>query len=1087
VPAHSFLKIPQKALDAYFQSLVEFERRGVSHETAVRSAFQALLDDCARQVGWKLVPEYPLHRRGRMPLRADGALVDEFNLPHGFWEAKDSADNLEKEIQKKFALGYPQRNILFQAPDRAVLYQNGSRVFDTRLGTPEGLTDILRPFLQYEEPDYDDWDKASAEFKDRIAEHGRALADLLAGEQRKNPKFQTAFADFVTVCRASLNPNLSEAAVEEMLVQHILTWRIFKGVFGIADFMQKNVIAQEIEKVVLTIRAFSREDFLKTLDRFYVALEQAATGIPDFSEKQKFLNTVYERFFQGFAIKQADTLGIVYTPQPIVDFMVASVERLLEHFKKSLGHKQVHILDGFTGTGNFIVNLMRAIPRAALSHKYKEELHCNEVMLLPYYVASMNIEHAYWEAVGAYEPFEGICLVDTFETAEGSQHELGFMNEANSKRVVRQKKAPIFVCIGNPPYNAWQVNENDSNRNRKYPVMEKRVRDTYGDDSAAQNKNSLADPYIKAIRWASDRIISNGEGIVAFVTNNAFLDSLACDGVRKNLAEDFDEIWIVDLGGNVRKNPKLSGTTHNVFGIQVGVSINFFVRLPNKAMNAKRNGKIFYHAVPTDWRRTQKYEWLETIGDVSRVDWQKVTADKRYNWLQSGLHDEFERFLPLGDRNAAGKNAPIPPIFGHYSRGVATSRDTWAVNFKRDALAANMQRTIELYNTEVDRWHRAKKKPEKLEDFIDFDSTKIAWSRDLKNDLLRHRLVDFDESKLRQSLYRPFTKTQLFFDRVMNEEVYGFPEVFPTPTAENLCICVTDAGSEKPFLTLAADTIADLHLVGAGASTQCFPFYIYDEDGSNRRENIPLSALVRFQSHYGDDKITRWDIFHYVYALLHHPGYRKRFTANLKRALPRIPFAPEFRVFAKAGKKLAELHVGYEHAAEFPLKRIENRDVPLNWRVEKMKLTPNKDAILYNDFLTLEGVLPEVFEYKLGNRSALEWVIDQYQVFTDPRSGIENDPNRPDDEQYIVRLIGQIVTVSLDTLKIVKTLPAEFGAAGEPSRIDKELEEWRLMQPWRPSRPAQQIKEVREQVKSRSTNALSVNETSSSYGHEKKD
>ena len=550
----------RKALENYTRSLEEFASLGVSRETAVRSAFQSLLDDCARQVGWKLVPQYPLQRHGRMPLRADGALVDEFNLPHGFWEAKDSGDDLDKEIKAKFALGYPQRNILFQAPDRAVLYQNGSRVLDTGLGKPEQLTDTLRAFLTYEEPSLDEWERATGEFKDRIAEHGRALTDIIRKEEKQNPRFKEAFTAFVDLCRASLNPTLSNAAVEEMLVQHILTERIFRKIFDIGDFMQRNVIAVEIEKVIqaLTARAFSREAFLKTLDRFYVAIEDAAATITDFSEKQKFLNTVYERFFQGFAVKQADTLGIVYTPQPIVDFMVASVDRLLNRdFEKSLAHKQVHILDGFTGTGNFIVNLMQAIPRGALPSKYAHELHCNEVLLLPYYVAAMNIEHAYFEATGGYKPFEGICLVDTFSIAEestggGVQSGFEFMSRANTERIKRQRSTPIFVCIGNPPYNAGQINENDNNKNRNYPELDARVSKTYGKASRATLLRKLADPYVKAIRWATDRI--GDAGIVAFVDNNSFVDEISFDGMRHHLARDFDLIYVLDLGGNVREN-----------------------------------------------------------------------------------------------------------------------------------------------------------------------------------------------------------------------------------------------------------------------------------------------------------------------------------------------------------------------------------------------------------------------------------------------------------------------------------------------------------------------------------------------------
>jgi predicted helicase len=972
---------------------------------------------------------------------------------------------------------------------------------DESLATPEQLSDVLRIFLTYAEPELEQWDKASGDFKDRIAEHGRKLANLLGAERRKNAKFRAAFEDFVSLCRDSLNPALSKDAVEEMLVQHLLTWRIFKGIFDAGDFMQKNVIAREIEEVILTIGSFSREDFLKSINPFYVAVERAAAKVPDFRKKQEFLNKVYERFFQGFAVKQADTLGIVYTPQPIVDFMVASTERLLSHpkfGKRSLAHENVHILDGFTGTGNFIVNIVQFIAersKSKLPHKYEKELHCNEVMLLPYYVASMNIEHAYLEAVGAWKTFEGICLVDTFDTAEehtggGVQAGLDFHWKANTKRIQKQRATPIFVCIGNPPYNAWQINENDNNRNRKYPELDERVRQTYGNDSAAQNRNSLSDPYIKAIRWASDRVLTNGEGIVAFVTNNAFLDSLACDGVRKHLAEEFDEIRVVDLGGNVRKNPKLSGTTHNVFGIQVGVSVNFFIRHPGETKFGKRNAKIYYHAVPTDWRRTEKYEWLEKTGNLEQVAWQEITPDKRHNWLQTGLREEFGTLLPLGDREAVGKNSALPPIFRHFSNGVKTQRDAWAVNFQREALAANMERMIDTYNSQVESWHRLKTKPTKVESFIDFTPTKISWSESLKKSLERATYGEFEETHVRPSLYRPFTTQWLYFDKLVNERRYGFDEIFPEAHSENKVICVTDAGGRSPFSVLASDRIVDLHLAASTDTFQCFPFYRYDDDGTNRQENIGLSALLRFQSHYGDDKLTRWDIFHYVYALLHHPGYRERFAANLKRELPRIPVAPEFRAFARAGKKLMELHLGYEQAKEYPLKRIENPDAPINWRVDpKMRLTPDRRAIIYNEFLTLEGIPAEAFDYKLGNRSALDWVIDQYEVSVDKQSGITNDPNRADDEQYIVRLIGQVITVSLETLKIVQSLPVDFGASDSPSSNRKELREWRMSQThWMNSEEGRQQREELEKslILQETPSSPTSSATSSSRGREKK-
>jgi predicted helicase len=1088
------MAVPRKALDAYQRSLAEFEQRGVTHESAVRSAFQVLLDDCARPHGWKLVPEYPVIRHGRRPLRVDGALLDEFNLWHGLWEAKDTSDDLDKEIKAKIALGYPRRNILFQSPDRAVLYQSGKRVLDSGLARIEQVTDVLRAFFSYEEPAWEEWERASTEFKDRIAEHGRALTALLTTELKKNPEFKRGFIDFVALCRASINPNLSEAAVEEMLVQHLLTWRIFKGVFGIGDFMQKNVIAHEIEKLILTIRAFTREDFLKTLDPFYTALEEAARTITDFSEKQKFLNTVYERFFQGFAVRQADTLGIVYTPQPIVDFMVASVDHLLRaEFGKEagLGSRDVHALDGFTGTGNFIVNLMRTIAPSALPHKYAHELHCNEVMLLPYYVASMNIEHEYLEATGEYKPFEGICLVDTFQIADEHtgigrvQHGFEFFSQANTERIKRQRESPIFVCIGNPPYNAGQLNENDNNKNRKYPELDGRVSSTYGKASRATLLRKLADPYVKAIRWATDRI--GDAGMVAFVNNNSFIDEISFDGMRHHLARDFDLIYVLDLGGNVRKNPKLSGTTHNIFGIQVGVSVNFFVRLPGKSKNARRQAKILYHSVPVDWRKEQKYDFLEKAETIASVEWEELKPDAKNTWLTSETDAEFAEFIPIGSKEAkANTSANLPVIFNTYSLGVATNRDDWVFDFDAEALAKKTTRMLKNFNAELSRYNDDAR-PDDLDSFVNNDGAVIKWTDRLKDALTRGEKLRFDRTKIRAALYRPFTRQHLYFDHLLNQRRYQLHRIFPTPEAENTAIALTGIGSERPFMCLALRVIPDLHLTSFGCGTQCFPFYTYDEDGTNRRENIPLSTLVRFQSHYGDERITKWDIFHYVYALLHHPGYRERFASNLKRELPRIPFAPDFRAFAKAGERLVELHVNYEEADEFSLKRLEHRDVPFTLRVEAMKLTADKLELQYNESLRLAGIPPEVFDYKLGNRSALDWVIDQYRISTDARSGIESDPNRPDDEGYIVRLIGQIITVSLETQRIIKALPADYGAEGEESEHDHKLETWRLNQSLPTSASARrQMERLKVEANSHSATALSLNETSSSYGPAKK-
>ncbi len=1029
------LKPTHKPIRDYDTALNRYAQLGVTHETAVRSAFQFLLESCGRQFDWTLVPEHSMTGDQNKRIVVDGALIDSFRLIHGYWEAKDIYDDLPAEVVRKFEKGYPRDNILFQTPHRALLWQNGQQVSDADLTDPTQLIKILDTFFAYRPPEYTEWEEAVAHFKDRVPDIGSELADLIQKERDTNPRFTGAFRTFHEKCCQSINPNLSEAAVEEMLIQHLLTERIFRTVFDNPDFTRRNVIANEIEKVIdaLTSQSFSRDDFLRSLDSFYAAIERTADTINDFSQKQGFLNTVYEQFFQGFSVEVADTHGVVYTPQPIVDFMVRSVDQILQtEFNRSLSDYSVHIIDPFVGTGNFIVRTMREIRKTALAKKYTTELHCNEVMLLPYYIASMNIEHQFYEATGHYQPFDGICLVDTFELAEDSHYYAGSLfTEENTRRVEEQKNTPMFVVIGNPPYNVGQINENDNNKNRKYPTMDGRVAETYAKASTATNKNALADPYIKAIRWASDRI--GDEGVVAFVTNNSFLDGVAFDGMRKHLADDFDAIYILDLGGNARKGLKVSDA--NVFGIRVGVSINLFVKT-GRAMNYTNtnvNGsvppRIFYYRTDDLWNKKQKFDFLNECEHIGDIDWQIVQPDARYTWLTEGLHTEFETFIPMGTKKGkATKGKAVQVIFQTYSNGVKTNRDAWVYNFNRNTLIENMSGMIDTYNEQIFKWERRANRDANVDEFVPYDDAKISWSETLKRNLQRGKTADFSQEEVRTALYRPFTQSNLYFDRMMTERVYIFPSIFPTPEteAENRVICVGGYG-RKEFAVLMSKSIPDLNFYGD--PQQSFPFYSYDEDGKNRRENITDWALGQFQGHYRDETITKWDIFHYIYALLHHPNYRERYEANLKRDLPRLPYAPDFWGFAKAGQRLGEIHINYEAVEEYQLVFIEKPDIPLDWRVEKMRLSKDKAQIKYNDFLTLDGIPAKAFDYRLGNRSALEWVIDQYRVKTDKRSGIVNDPNRADDPEYIVKLIGKVITVSLETVEIVEGLPD----LGEPT------------------------------------------------------
>ncbi len=1024
------LKPNHKAVRDYYATLQQYDKHDITHEGAVSNPFAFLLDACAKQMNGTLVPQYPMRAPKGNRIVIDGTVLNnEIGLPFAYWEAKDMDDDLARAVIDKREVGYPLENILFQNPERAILYQNGHEVMDIDITDPANLIRVLQFLFSYAPPELENWQTAVTDFREHVPDLASELKERIEQRRETDPAFKNAFTDFYDTCRTSINPELSQDAVEEMLIQHILTERIFRTVFDRSDFTRRNIIAREIENVsdVLMRQSMSRDEFLGPLNRFYVAIEQAATLCKDFSQKQHFLNTFYEKFFQGFSEDVADTHGIVYTPQPIVDFMVNSVAHILEtEFGRSLSDTGVHIIDPFVGTGNFIVRLMQDIQGTALEEKYRNELHCNEVMLLPYYIASLNIEQEYYQRTGTYLPFEGIALADTFELFEGEQQHIMFTQE-NTERVERQKAADMFVVIGNPPYNAWQVNENDNNKNRKYKkTLDPLLQETYSRASKATNKNALSDPYVKAILWASKRI--GEEGVVAFVTNNGFLDRTAFDGMRKHLAQDFNTIYILDMGGNVRQNPKLSGTTHNVFGIQVGVSINFLIK-KNGSKTDSSPTEIFYARVDEFWRKEEKYNYLDSKGHYQNVEWQQIKPDSRHTWLTEGLHAEFDTFIPMGTKEAkAIKGEAADIIFKTYSSGVKTNRDAWVYNFNRNTLAENVQRMMEFYNPQVLKWLVT---PEKsivdIDNFVVYDNTKISWSSGLKRKLKSGKLAEFSEKNVRTSLYRPFTKSHLYFDRLMNEAVYVFPSIFPTPEteSENRVICVSGVGHDI-FRCHIANGISELKFSSSSnGGTQCFPFYTYDEDGSNRQENITDWALAEFQIHYGDDTITKRDIFHYNYGLLHHPAYREKYQMNLKRDLPHIPFAKDFWGFAKAGAALADLHVNYESAPKYDgLKYIVTEGMKVDWDVEKMKLSKDKTQITYNDFLTLDGIPAEVYAYRLGNRSALEWVVDQYRVKTDKRSGIVNNPNRTDEPRYIVDLIGRVITVSLKTVEIVKNLPA---------------------------------------------------------------
>jgi predicted helicase len=988
-----------------------------ANELNIRQAFQTLLAESGQLHDWTLVAEVSLTTPSGK-IRPDGILYDQFKLPRGHWESKDIKDDLDREIEKKIKSGYPLKNIIFENSQRAVLYQNGTRVLEVSLSDALQVTLLFGQFFSHIDPIFEGFNQAVNEFKGRVRELGEGLAKHIGLAHQENKKFKTAYASFEDLCRKSLNPEITRPQVDEMLIQHLLTDRIMRKVIDNVDFLQKNIIAREIETVItaLTSASFSRQEYFKALDPFYLAIERTAQTLTDFTEKQTFLNEIYEIFFQGYSVKVADTHGIVYTPQPIVNFMCQSVEEVLQQeFNLQLGDPNLIILDPCTGTGNFIVNLINRVSIGRLEQFYRESLFANEIMLLPYYVAALNIEYAYYQRAGRYDSFEGLCFVDTLDLKHGIQPQLTGISEENYQRVIRQGKAPITVIIGNPPYNMGQQNENDNNPNRRYLEangIDTRIRETYVANSNATLRNKLYDPYVRFFRWATDRLAGK-PGIVCMVSNNGFLTGTAFDGFRQQLSKDFDLIYHFDFKGNAR----MSGERRrqeggNIFNdmIRVGVGITILVNT-----GKQQPLRLFYHEVKDYWTSATKTEYLTQHDSISKLKWQRLTPDGRHSWMVPKNVKQFDKMLPMGLKDSKAKKAgAAPTLFETYSLGVVTARDTHVYNFSTRKLTEQVKVFVDIYNIAALKLGADDElTPESL---IVTTDPRIKWSRQVKGYLKKHkRSQKFQSSYVRQGLYRPFTKKYLYFDDFWIEERYLQPQLFPTSAAEkeNRAICVPNVGSTKPFHVLMINVICDYHAV---VDTQCFPFYTYDKDGPNRKENITDWALQAFQTHYGDPSITKWDIFYYVYAALHDPAYREKYADNLKQDLPKIPYHTEFREWSARGKRLGELHIGYEQLQGYPLVRATKEGATLKglYRVEKMVISKDRTAIQVNKHLTLKGIPSAAWDYKLGNKSALEWVVDQYQVKD------ESDPNREEDPEYIVRLIEQVVQVSVETLEIIK-------------------------------------------------------------------
>ncbi len=984
---------------------------GTRNETSLRAAFQELLSHWARGQELELVPEVSI-KVGKNTIRPDGTLKNALRQSLGYWESKDESDDLETEIQKKFAKGYPKDNILFEDTQTAVLIQHAQEVARAEMSDNVALHKLLETFFSFEPTEVTEFRLAIEHFRTDLPDLLEVLRLALATAS-KNKDFKQKRATFVLLCQQAMNPSFTDQDAGEMLIQHILTGEIFKGVFDNAQYFEENNIAQQLEALSKSFYVGAvRRDVDSKTKTYYGAIKAAAAQIADHHEKQKFLKVLYETFYRAYNPAGADKLGIFYTPNEIVRFMIEATDALVEkHFGKNLADQGVEILDPATGTGTFITELIEYLPKSKLEQKYKFEMHCNELALLPYYIANLNIEATYAQKMGKYQEFQNIILVDTLDNTgfgiKGAQTDLfTSLTEENLERIKRQNQRSIHVIIGNPPYRANQANENDNNKNREYQIIDKRIKETYIAASTAQ-KTKLYDMYARFLRWATDRLQDNG--MIAFVSNSSFIDSRTFDGFRKVVAEEFNDIYIINMKGNANTSgERRKRQGGNVFNdqIKVGVAVYFLVK-----REGKTGCQIHYLEIPDYWGADQKKAFFQD-NRISSLTFEKIHPDEKHNWLNQPEHD-WEAFLPIASKEskAAKTDSLETTIFKFFSTGVSTNRDEWIVDFSAETVNAKMKFFIAEYQ----------KHSSETEQFEDV----IKWSRNLKRRLAQGKREKFLASRAKRFSYRPYS-SYWFYDSDLFVDEDGVRSEMGTEG--NNPVLALDKG-ERASSVLATNYPPDLHFNG---DSQCLPLYRYEN--GQRLENITDFALLAFQNHYADTSISREHIFAYVYAVLHHSAYRQKYALNLRQEFPRVPFYDSLMVWVAWGQQLLTLHLDFESATPYPLEEMitppetENPEALERLQKAKLKADVLRGEIILDGISTLRGVPPEAWGYKLGNRSALEWILERYKETTPKDPTIKarfNTYRFADYKIQVLDLLRRVCTVSCETMKILAQMPSE--------------------------------------------------------------
>ena len=898
---------------------------------------------------------------------------------------------------------------------------------------------------------WDTWAKDIADIAERHQGRIRLMLENPTQEQ------QQAFDTFLHGLQSNLNPSIDAGQAIEMLAQHVITKPVFDALFSGYAFTEQNPVSQAMQGIMDVLAGKALEKDLDHLEGFYADVRRRVQGIDDPAGRQKIIVELYDKFFKTAFPKMVERLGIVYTPVEVVDFIIHSADKALrEHFGCSLQDEGVHILDPFTGTGTFPVRMIESglIPPHKLAHKYGHELHANEIVLLAYYIAAINIEEAYHRVTkGDYQPFPGICLTDTFQLGEAANVARVHAGEVvtagdcpeNSERVEAQKRRDIRVIVSNPPYSVGATTEGDGTSRIPYPALDRRIAETYAASSSATLKTSLYDSYIRAFRWASDRI--GNEGVICFVTNGYWIDSNTADGFRHVLEDEFTSIHVYNLRGNQRTSGELSRREGGkIFGS--GSRTPAAITLLVKKAGHTGKARIFYHDIGDYLTREQKLAAIAKAHDYKGLAWELLVPNEHNDWLNQ-RDESFSNFVPLHEDGTLS-------IFSMRSGGLKTNRDAWCYNFGRGKLANSISETIEFYNEHVNKFSSSASNANVdtlLNDSKYFINNlkKIKWTVGLKRRAMNGEELEMKTSSIISAIYRPFTKQCVYFSSALNERPGRQPSIFPAPQYENIAIGVPGAGGRKGFNCIAVSVLPDLYMQDG---CQCFPLYHYERNvrsteqqlsllsrgnggdgqgGYVRKEAITDEGLEVFRKHYGDATIGKEDLFYYVYGVLHSPQYREKYAADLKKMLPRVPFAPDFWAFSKAGRELAHWHLQYETVEPWPVTEErqpqDGRDDFAYYHVEKMRFPKKgeKGTIIYNGNITFKDIPLEAYGYVVNGKSAIEWLMERYAITVDKDSGIRNDPNdwcrEHDDPAYIYNLVKRIIRVSMETNRIVSGLP----------------------------------------------------------------